>query len=225
MRSSGAASIPARRPGRPTGPRAGEARDALLAAAHELMAEKGYPRVTVREVAERAGVQPGLVNYHFGGKTGLLRSVVGSVSEEMLGRVQRAVDAAGSTEERTRALVHGIVEAITAAPYAPRLIVEQILFADADVVEEFVERFARPNLTAILALLDDGRRDGSLRKVDPRFMVPSMIGSCLFFFLSSPIVHRLYDMDEISPEIAQEFAEHTATLILHGIATRPEAAA
>jgi AcrR family transcriptional regulator len=165
------------------------------------------------------------VNYHFGGKTGLLRSVVGTVAEEMLGRVQRAVGAAGSTEERIRALVGGIVEAITAAPYAPRLIVEQILFADADVVEEFVERFARPNLTAILALLDDGRRDGSLRNVDPRFMVPSMIGSCLFFFLSSPIVHRLYHMDEISPEIAQEFAEHTAELILHGIATRPEAAA
>jgi AcrR family transcriptional regulator len=184
------------------------------------MAEKGYPRVTVRELAERAGVQPGLVNYHFGGKTGLLRAAVASISEEMLGRVRQAVAHEGSTEERIRALIRGIVEAIHAAPYGPRLIVEQILFADADVVEEFVERFARPNLSAILELLEEGRRDGSIREVDPRFAVPSMVGSCAFFFLSSPIVRRLYDIEEIDAEIAQEFAEHTAELILHGISTR-----
>jgi len=212
---------PARRPGRPAGPRAGEAREALLTAVHELMAEKGYPRVTVREVAERAGVQAGLVNYHFGSKTGLLRSAVASISEEMLERVRQAVANEGSIEERVRALIRGIVEAINAAPYGPRLMVEQILFADADVVEEFVERFARPNLTAILELLDEGRSEGSIREVDPRFMVPSMVGSCVFFFLSSPIVRRLYDIEEIDDEITQEFAEHTAELILYGISTRP----
>ena len=210
-----------RRPGRPAGPHAGEAREALLAAAHELMAEKGYPRVTVREVAERAGVQAGLVNYHFGGKTALLRSAVASISEEMLERVQQAVSDGGSIEERIRALILGIVEAIAAAPYGPRLMVEQILFADADVVEEFVERFARPNLTAILELLGEGRRAGSIRDVDPRFLVPSMVGSCVFFFLGSPIVRRLYDIEEIDAEITHEFAEQTAELILHGISTRP----
>jgi AcrR family transcriptional regulator len=188
------------------------------------MAEKGYPRVTVREVAERAGVQAGLVNYHFGGKTGLLRSAVGSISEEMLERVRQAVAIEGSTEERIRALIRGIVEAITAAPYGPRLMVEQILFADADVVEEFVERFARPNLSAILELLEEGQRDGSIREVDPRFTVPSIVGSCVFFFLSSPIVRRLYDIEEINDEITQEFAEQTAELILHGISTSPAAA-
>ena len=66
-----------------------------------------------------------------------------------------------------------------------------------------------------------GRIDGSIREVDPRFMIPSMVGSCVFFFLSSPIVRRLYDIEEINAEITQEFAEHTAELILHGISTQP----
>lgn len=189
------------------------------------MAEKGYPKVTVREVAERAGVQAGLVNYHFGSKTGLLRSAVASISERMLSSVRQAVADEGTTEERIRALIRGIVEAITAAPYGPRLMVEQILFADADVVEEFVERFARPNLTAILELLAEGRRDGSIRAVDPRFTVPAIVGSCVFFFLGSPIVRRLYDMEEIDAEITRQFAEHTAELILHGISMQLEPSA
>lgn len=207
-----------RGPGRPAGSRSGQAREALLTAAHELMAEKGYPRVTLREVAERAGVQPALVNYHFGGKDGLLRSVVASVAGKMLSRIEQTVSGEGTPEERIRELVHGVVQAITAAPYAPRLIAEQVLFADGGVIEEFVEDFARPNLAAIGSLLDDGREMGRLRAVDSRFLVPAMVGACIFFFLGSPIIRRLYGIEEIGAEMAREFADHTAELILHGIA-------
>ena len=107
-------------------------------------------------------------------------------------------------------------ESVSDARVERRLALAGILEGD-----EFVERFARPNLSAILELLDEGRRDGSLRDVDPRFAVPSMLGSCVFFFLSSPILTRLYDIEEIDAEITQEFAENTADLILHGISTRP----
>ena len=201
------------------GAHSGQAREALLTAAHEVMAEKGYPRVTLREVAERAGVQPALVNYYFGGKDGLLRSVIASVAEKMRLRIQQTVSGEGTPEERIRELVHGIVQALTAAPYAPRLMAEQVLFADAGVIEEFVENFARPNLAAIRSLLDDGREMGSLRAADPRFLLPAMVGACTFFFLGAPIIRRLYGIEEIGAELAREFADRTAELILHGIAT------
>ena len=214
-----------RRPGRPAAAQRGEAREALLTAAHELMAEKGYPRVTLREVADRAGVQPGLVNYYFGGKDGLLRSVVASVAGEMGVRVQRAVSGEGSPEERVRELIHGMVEAITAAPYAPRLMVEQVLFADDSVIDDFVERFDRPNLDAINALLDDGLASGALRPVDSMFLVPFMFGSCIFLFLHAPVLRRLFDIDEIDTEVAREFADQLAALVMHGIAAPREASA
>ena len=80
-----------RRPGRPVGSQTGEGREALLQAARELLAERGMPRVTLREVAERAGVQPALVNYYFGGKAGLLRAVVDEVASGVRARVRDAV--------------------------------------------------------------------------------------------------------------------------------------
>jgi AcrR family transcriptional regulator len=165
------------------------------------------------------------VNYHFGGKTGLLSAVVAAVSDKMLGRIEDAIAAGGTFEERVRALTLGIVAAINAAPYAPRLIVEQILFADAPVIEEFVERFARPNFAAIVALLDDGLRSGEMRPVDPRFMTASMIGSCVYFFLSAPLLRQLFDLDELDTKLTEDFAAHTAELILHGVATRQGAPA
>ncbi len=207
-----------RRPGRPAAANAGAAREGLLLAARELMTEKGLPAVTVREIAERAGVQPALVNYHFGGKDGLLRSVLASVSEEMAQRIQEVTTGLGSIEERVHELLHGVVEALTANPYAPRLMVEQVLFADDGVIDDFVERFARPNLAAIHALLDDGLASGVLRRVDSRFLVPFMFGSCLFIFLHAPVLRRLYGIDEIDSDLAREFADQFAALVMHGIA-------
>jgi TetR/AcrR family transcriptional regulator len=208
----------ARGPGRPTGGQAGEAREALLRAAHEVMAEKGYPRVTVREVAERAGVQPALVNYHFGGKQGLLRSVVGRIAEEMHAPIRQAMSRAETPEDAIRELVRGVVRAVMAAPYGPRLVVEQVLFAEGPVIEEFVEKFARPTVEDVRARLAEGQSTGALRPADLRFAIPALFGACIFFFLGSPLVRRLHGIDEIDDEIADRFAESTAELLLHGFA-------
>jgi AcrR family transcriptional regulator len=46
-------------------------RRALLDAACALFEERGYDRATVREIGERAGVDPALIARYFGGKEGL----------------------------------------------------------------------------------------------------------------------------------------------------------
>jgi AcrR family transcriptional regulator len=46
-------------------------RDALLDAADALFHERGYEAATVREIGERAGVDPALIARYFGGKQGL----------------------------------------------------------------------------------------------------------------------------------------------------------
>jgi len=182
------------------------------------MAEKGRPRVTVREVAERAGVKPALVNYYFGGKQGLLHAVVELVAARMFDRIREGVDTEGTAKERLNALARAIVAATAEDPYGPRLIVEQVLSGDDEVIDAFVERFAGPNLAAVRSLLEDGHTRGELRDVDPMFVVPSLLGSCVFFFLAEPVMRRLFDLEGISPELAERFADHTAELLFSGLA-------
>lgn len=56
---------PRRRGRRPGG---GDTRAELLVAARAVFAERGYDGATVRAIAERAGVDPAMVNHWFGGK-------------------------------------------------------------------------------------------------------------------------------------------------------------
>src|SRR5256712_9901518 len=64
-------------------------RDALLAAGTELFAERGYDGVPVWAVAQKAGVNKAMINYHFGGKRKLYRAIVTATFGEMVASVDR----------------------------------------------------------------------------------------------------------------------------------------
>ena len=57
-------------------------RDRLLKVALELFSHKGFEAVSVRDIAEAAGVNLAAISYHFGGKAGLYRAAL----HEPLGR-------------------------------------------------------------------------------------------------------------------------------------------
>ena len=211
-----------RGPGRPAGGQSGEAREALLEAAQELMAERGLPRVTVREVAERAGLQPALVNYYFGGKEELLQAVVDRVAGRLLARAAERADSDGTPRERLRAMLRSMVADLTGESYAPRLIVEQVLFGREEVVDEFVKRFASRQFAILDGVVGEGQASGEFRDLETKFLAPQLLGGAIFFFLAQPVLQRLFGLDEITPELAERYADHFADVALHGICAPQE---
>ncbi|MFI2712589.1 TetR family transcriptional regulator [Micromonospora sp. NPDC018662] len=59
-----------RRPGNP------DTREAILAAARDAFAERGFDATTIRAVAAAAGVDPALVHHYFGAKEDLFRAAM-----------------------------------------------------------------------------------------------------------------------------------------------------
>ncbi|MEO3885479.1 TetR/AcrR family transcriptional regulator [Nonomuraea sp. B5E05] len=56
---------------RPNLPRGDRRREQLVAAGIAVLRDDGWQGVTTRAVAQRAGTNPGLIHYHFGGLAGL----------------------------------------------------------------------------------------------------------------------------------------------------------
>jgi len=172
--------------------------------------------------AERAGLQPALVNYYFGSKDELLRAVVADVAGRTLERVAESVATEGSPEERLRATLRAMIRSLAEEPYAPRLILEQVLFGGEEVIDEFAERFASRQMDLVGGLLRDGAESGAFRALDPRFMLPQLLGGAIFFFLGQPMLERLFGIEEVTPELAERYAEHYAETVLNGISARPQ---
>lgn len=224
MTASDRSPPPRRGPGRPPGAGRPAGREALLDAARDLMAERGLPRVTVREVAERAGLQPGLVNYYFGGKDGLVQAVVDASTEHLFARVREAATQPGTPDERLRGLIRAMALSIAEEPYAPRLVVEQVLFGRDDAADSFVDQYASRQLRVLADLFDEGVAQERFRPLDLSLLVPQLLGGVIWFFLSQPVFGRLFAVDAITPELAERFADQCADVLLRGVLATAEEA-
>jgi AcrR family transcriptional regulator len=112
-----------------TKPEHGEhTRAQLLALAREMFAQRGYDRVALQDLCERAGVTRGALYHHFPGKDALFRAVC----EDLAADLQRQI-VAGARQERTaRARLDAGCAAFLDA--CADLAVRQILLTDAPSV-------------------------------------------------------------------------------------------
>ena len=68
-------------------------REALIAAAIDIVAESGPAAATVRAIAERAGVTPGLIRHYFSNKEELSRTAYMAMMARMAAENKAAIDA------------------------------------------------------------------------------------------------------------------------------------
>ena len=71
----------------------------LIEATIDCLADKGFSRTTVTEVAKRAGISHGLVLFHFQSKDNLLAETLDYLAEEYRANWQAALALAGETPE------------------------------------------------------------------------------------------------------------------------------
>jgi len=109
----------------------------LLAAARQLLEDKGYAHITARDLVAASGTNLASIGYHFGSKAGLLNAALGVVFEEWATQLTEIAlaDPAASPLERAhrawaallenlagrRALLVSFIEALAQADRDPQL--------------------------------------------------------------------------------------------------------
>jgi len=103
----------------------------LVHAGIELLCEGGWPAVTTRAVATRAGTNPGLIHYHFGGLAGLHCAVARQTCELVISPLVTTFLDAPDTRSALRAMRDALPEAAS-DDNAMHLAVELIAGATRD---------------------------------------------------------------------------------------------
>lgn len=135
-------------PERTAAERGREVRQKLLAAAAELIPELGWNAVSTRVLAERAGVAPGLVHYHFSSLQALLGESAVGVMRRVMSTAGPVLDSA-ETVEAGMDMILGSLDAYTGSDSTSLLFIEAYLAATRD-------ENLRGELTTLVA---DFRRD------------------------------------------------------------------
>jgi AcrR family transcriptional regulator len=124
-------------------------REAILAAAEEVFARRGYHGAALEDIAQSAGISKALIYEHFASKRELHASLLSAHVEEIFQRLQASAAPGQPGEERLRRGIDAFLSFVEEHREAWRA-----LFRDAadPEVGEFIER-VQAQATAVIAAL------------------------------------------------------------------------
>jgi AcrR family transcriptional regulator len=180
---------------------------ALLAAGRELFPARGCAGLSIREVADAAGVNLGMFHYHFKSRDAFLRALMQQAYEEMFARLTLELsvhrDAADSLRSAVRAIGRWVRD-------NRRFIARMI--ADALGGEQCARDFLRDNLPRHFAVLQALIRQGQAEGRIVELPVPQVIGVCAGA-VAMPILFggALVDGGELPAPLAGSLADALLT--------------
>lgn len=160
---------------------------ALLRSGLALLPELGCTGLSVRRVAEHAGVNPAMFHYHFGSKAAFLRAVLQQLYEQMFAGLSAGAAGRGPAIERLHAALFSLAGFVRAQrPVIGRLAVDA---ANGEaVVHEFVRANAPRHLGLLLALAQEAEQAGELQPMAPVQRFAFLMGSVVAPILVVPAV-------------------------------------
>ena len=148
----------ARKTDAPAGPK----RDAILRAAIDVFAERGYFNAQVADVARAAGVAAGTVYLYFKSKDDLLVSIFERSMRDGLALSRTAVADLGDPGERLRRLARGHLARL-GSDRKLAIVFQVELRQSTKFMERFSSTLLRDYLGLIRQAIADGQRDGVFR--------------------------------------------------------------
>jgi TetR/AcrR family transcriptional regulator, regulator of cefoperazone and chloramphenicol sensitivity len=195
-------------------------RNKILSAAGNVFAEHGFEGGTIRAITERAGVNIAAVNYHFRDKSELYtRVVLDACSLETAWRSATA-NAPGSPDERLRSLIHYFLRAMLdpERPAWKRRLMAREMTEPTEALDVLVEKNIRPFREQFLVPVVNELTGGRCTERQLSFLSASIMGQCMYYVQSQPIIVRLFPDFKIGNAEIVEIAEHITRFSLAAIA-------
>jgi TetR/AcrR family transcriptional regulator len=217
-RKPAAAATPVkRRRGRPRSTHAVASRDTIIAAARQLL-DDGLPhRATMSSISRKAGVDPALLRYYFGGRDQLLLAVV----EDIIDSWNASHPApAASPAARLGAQVGDMLDFSLKVRSMQRLMIDECARSRSPEVRRRVREINAAFVDKLALLLQPAGK--TVEGTDALFLYVSIVGLCEFFAASQAMILPLAPPGSGADALAAGYRKFIVQLVLDGMRARVE---
>jgi len=189
---------------------------AILEAAVKLFSEKGYDAVSMRGVAEEAGVSKANIYHHFKSKELLYQAIVCASAVELSGMVSDLADSTGSFDLRILGFARRHLEHMEGNALSSRVILREAFSGNEERSKMLVDEVFGEIFVRMVDIFKAGQEAGALRaELDPALCATLLIGADVFFFQASEILRYLPGAD--FAEQPARFSEQMVDVMLKGM--------
>ena len=169
---------------------------ALLRSGLALLPQLGCSGLSVRRVAEHAGVNPAMFHYHFGSKAAFLRTLLQQLYEQLFAQLSAGAARQGPALER----LHDALVALACFVRDRRALAGRLAIDAASgetVVHDFVRANAPRHLGLLLQLMAQAEAEGALAAGLPMQRFVFVMGAVVSPLLIAPGVAAL----KVAPQL------------------------
>lgn len=178
-----------------------QSRQAILNAALLEFAHQGAAGARINSIAQAAGVNKSLLYYYFKDKDGLFGATLEYAFQRILVRMREVLDRDLPVPEKLMAFVGAHFDYVVMNPWHSPLMQYELMRAGragSDHLERIVAEYMRPAFSRVAALLAEGVKQGKFRDVAPQQFLVSMLGTIIFYFISTPVFRAFSNSDPLA---------------------------
>lgn len=195
-------------------------RQLLQCAAKTVFAKHGYEGATVKQIANRAGVNVSLVSYHFNGKEGLYRACFEELGRERLASAERILKIPASAEDfRVRLqlfaeefLVWSLEETDVCT------ILHRECVGEMPLTKDIFRNTFMKSFQTLSDFFESARNAGILRVNLNAFLSASLFyGSLIHVVRSQGLVEEIYGLSLSDKSYRDQIIETAVHNLMHGV--------
>lgn len=167
------------------------AEEKIKEAARKLFTQKGFDAVKTRDIAEEAGLNLALLNYYFRSKQKLFDLImIENMQQFVQTIVLRISESNISVTEKVEKVVEAYIDMISANPYLPIFVMNQIHNVPGKLVDK-IEPILKPVRENFMRQLAEAAKRGEIKPIEPFHFVANLMGLTVFPFIGKPLIQRI----------------------------------
>ena len=183
----------------PRSSRAEKTREAILSAAENLFAEKGFAATRLEDVAEVVGIRRASIVYYFRDKRELYGAVLDSLVQGLYVLVEAAFDRRETLAERIEGAVSAFIDFLAARPAAGHILLREIASGSPERPPELLLHVGSFG-ALVERVVAEGRVFPRYPKADPIQLASAIAGTSVFQLVAVPALLPGAWYDPLQPE-------------------------
>jgi AcrR family transcriptional regulator len=191
-----------------------DARQLLINAARKKFISKAYDKVSIRELAQTAGVNSALIKYYFHNKEGLYKAMILEVTGQVMLNFKAHLDS--SNLNNLEDFFRSFVEVIKQSPEFPLLMLKEVILNQGVCRSYFINEMGMHHLKIFDQVYARFEQAGKLKEgIDPIFFRMSLMGLTLFPWYTRELISEVEEIT-YDDEFLEKMIQHNTSLMQYG---------
>jgi len=202
------------------GKRSMSAETRILMAAEKVFAEKGLNGARASDIAALAQVPPSLINYHYGSKENLYRTVIENYYTIVGRRIFPVMMEDIEAPQKLRKMISLGIDMLAEKEHVARILLRESI----DKGKYVNEYLSKPYLREMFDLTDQfvfsNMKGKGTHRNDTIHLIANLFGLVTVFFIAASTIKEFWKKDVFSKKMIEERKQEVIDFVFNGIGYR-----